>query len=264
MEYIEVSAKTVEDAISEAAIKLEVPSDKIEYEVITEGSTGFLGLIGSKPAVIKARKKFNLLDHTKDFLARMFKAMNVDVNSTVDYDEESRTMNIVFDGEDMGLLIGKRGQTLDSLQYIISLVVNKESDSYIRIKVDTENYRERRKATLENLAKNLAYKVKRTRRPVSLEPMNPYERRVIHSVLQNDRYVCTHSEGEEPYRKVVITLKDDVKEQRENRNFRGKDRNRRDRSFRSSGRSLRSDRTEKFDRTQKAESTEMESEHTEE
>ena len=173
MEYIEVSAKTVEDAISEAAIKLEVPSDKIEYEVITEGSTGFLGLIGSKPAVIKARKKFNLLDHTKDFLARMFKAMNVDVNSTVDYDEESRTMNIVFDGEDMGLLIGKRGQTLDSLQYIISLVVNKESDSYIRIKVDTENYRERRKATLENLAKNLAYKVKRTRRPVSLEPMNP-------------------------------------------------------------------------------------------
>ena len=207
MEYIEVSAKTVEDAISEAAIKLEVPSDKIEYEVITEGSTGFLGLIGSKPAVIKARKKFNLLDHT-----RMFKAMNVDVNSTVDYDEESRTMNIVFDGEDMGLLIGKRGQTLDSLQYIISLVVNKESDSYIRIKVDTENYRERRKATLENLAKNLAYKVKRTRRPVSLEPMNPYERRVIHSVLQNDRYVETHSEGEEPYRKVVITLKKDYRE----------------------------------------------------
>ena len=196
MEYIEVSAKTVEDAISEAAIKLEVPSDKIEYEVITEGSTGFLGLIGSKPAVIKARKKFNLLDHTKDFLARLFKAMNVDVNSTVDYDEESRTMNIVFDGEDMGLLIGKRGQTLDSLQYIISLVVNKESDSYIRIKVDTENYRERRKA----------------RRPVSLEPMNPYERRVIHSVLQNDRYVETHSEGEEPYRKVVITLKKDYRE----------------------------------------------------
>ena len=152
------------------------------------------------------------MDHTKDFLARLFKAMNVSVNSTVDYDEENRTMNIVFDGEDMGLLIGKRGQTLDSLQYIISLVVNKESDSYIRIKVDTENYRERRKATLENLAKNLAYKVKRTRRPVSLEPMNPYERRVIHSALQNDRYVETHSEGEEPYRKVVITLKKDYRE----------------------------------------------------
>ena len=212
MEYIEVSAKTVEDAISEAAIKLEVPSDKIEYEVITEGSTGFLGLIGSKPAVIKARKKFNLLDYTKDFLARLFKAMNVDVNSTVDYDEESRTMNIVFDGEDMGLLIGKRGQTLDSLQYIISLVVNKESDSYIRIKVDTENYREKINPTLYNLPKNLAYKVNTPPRPVSLEPMNPYERRVIHSVLQNDRYVETHSEGEEPYRKVVITLKKDYRE----------------------------------------------------
>ena len=211
MEYIEVSAKTVEDAISEAAIKLEVPSDKIEYEVITEGSTGFLGLIGSKPAVIKARKKFNLLDHTKDFLARMFKAMNVDVNSTVDYDEESRTMNIVFDGEDMGLLIGKRGQTLDSLQYLASLVANKGEEEYVRVKVDTENYRQRRKDTLENLAKNIASKVRRTGRAVVLEPMNPYERRVIHSALQADRYVETHSEGEEPFRKVVVTLKDGVK-----------------------------------------------------
>ena len=206
MEYIEVSAKTVEDAISEAAIKLEVPSDKIEYEVITEGSTGFLGLIGSKPAVIKARKKFNLLDHTKDFLARMFKAMNVDVNSTVDYDEESRTMNIVFDGEDMGLLIGKRGQTLDSLQYLTNRVANKMQDGYVRVKLDTEDYRRRRKETLENLAKNIASKVKRTRRTVALEPMNPYERRIIHSALQSDPAVATHSEGEEPYRKVVVTL----------------------------------------------------------
>lgn len=206
MEYIEVSAKTVEDAISEAAIKLEVPSDKIEYEVITEGSTGFLGLIGSKPAVIKARKKFNLLDHTKDFLARLFKAMNVDVNSTVDYDEESRTMNIVFDGEDMGLLIGKRGQTLDSLQYLTNRVANKMQDGYVRVKLDTEDYRRRRKETLENLAKNIASKVKRTRRTVALEPMNPYERRIIHSALQSDPAVSTHSEGEEPYRKVVVTL----------------------------------------------------------
>ena len=205
MEYIEVSAKTVEDAISEAAIKLEVPSDKIEYEVITEGSTGFLGLIGSKPAVIKARKKFNLLDHTKDFLARMFKAMNVDVNSTVDYDEESRTMNIVFDGEDMGLLIGKRGQTLDSLQYLTSLVVNKEQQDYVRVKVDTENYRSRRKDTLENLAKNI--KVRKTRKPVVLEPMNPYERRIIHSALQGNKYVETYSEGNEPYRHVVVVYK---------------------------------------------------------
>ena len=207
MEYIEVSAKTVEDAISEAAIKLEVPSDKIEYEVITEGSTGFLGLIGSKPAVIKARKKFNLLDHTKDFLARLFKAMNVDVNSTVDYDEESRTMNIVFDGEDMGLLIGKRGQTLDSLQYLTSLVVNKGESTYIRVKLDTEDYRRRRKETLENLARGIAFKVKKTRKPVVLEPMNPYERRIIHASLQGNRYVETVSEGEEPYRHVVVKLK---------------------------------------------------------
>lgn len=207
MEYIEVSAKTVEDAISEAAIKLEVPSDKIEYEVITEGSTGFLGLIGSKPAVIKARKKFNLLDHTKDFLARLFKAMNVDVNSTVDYDEESRTMNIVFDGEDMGLLIGKRGQTLDSLQYLTSLVVNKGKSDYIRVKLDTEDYRRRRKETLENLARGIAFKVKKTRKPVVLEPMNPYERRIIHASLQGNRYVETVSEGEEPYRHVVVKLK---------------------------------------------------------
>ena len=117
----------------------------------------------------------------------------------------------------MGILIGKRGQTLDSLQYIISLVVNKESDAYIRVKVDTENYRERRKETLETLAKNIAYKVKRTRRSVALEPMNPYERRIIHSALQNDKYVDTHSEGEEPYRKVVVTLKRNNRDRRDYR-----------------------------------------------
>ena len=144
----------------------------------------------------------------------MFAAMNMEVTSKIDYNEENRTMNIDFSGEEMGILIGKRGQTLDSLQYLISLVVNKESDSYIKVKVDTEDYRERRKATLENLAKNLSYKVKRTRRPVTLEPMNPYERRIIHSALQNDRYVETHSECDEPYRKVVITLKRREKEYR--------------------------------------------------
>lgn len=231
MEYIEISAKTVEEAVTEALIKLETTSDKIEYEVIDKGSTGFLGLIGSKPAVIKVRKKFNLLDYTNDFLDRLFKAMQIDVKSTVEYDEEEKSMNIVFDGEDMGLLIGKRGQTLDSLQYIISLVVNKESDSYIRIKVDTENYRERRKATLENLAKNLAYKVKRTRRPVALEPMNPYERRVIHSALQNDRYVETHSEGDEPYRKVVITLKREYKERNNRGSYNRENRYNKERNF---------------------------------
>lgn len=125
----------------------------------------------------------------------------------IKYDELDNYMNIDLSGDEMGVLIGKRGQTLDSLQYLVSLVVNKESENYIRVKVDTENYRQRRKETLENLAKNIAYKVKRTKRPVSLEPMNPYERRIIHSALQGDKYVTTHSEGEEPFRRVVVTLK---------------------------------------------------------
>ncbi|MDD6232068.1 MAG: RNA-binding cell elongation regulator Jag/EloR [Frisingicoccus sp.] len=215
MDYIEVKGKTVDDAITNALIQLETTSDKIEYEVIERGSNGFLGLIGKQDAVIKVRKKSNLLDDTYEFLDKMFSAMNMEVTSKIDYNEENRTMNIDFSGDEMGILIGKRGQTLDSLQYLISLVVNKESDSYIKVKVDTEDYRERRKQTLENLAKNLSYKVKRTRRPVTLEPMNPYERRIIHSALQNDRYVETHSEGEEPYRKVVITLK-----KRESREYR--------------------------------------------
>ena len=215
MDYIEVKGKTVDDAITNALIQLETTSDKIEYEVIERGSNGFLGLIGKQDAVIKVRKKSNLLDDTYEFLDKMFSAMNMEVTSKIDYNEENRTMNIDFSGDEMGILIGKRGQTLDSLQYLISLVVNKESDSYIKVKVDTEDYRERRKQTLENLAKNLSYKVKRTRRPVTLEPMNPYERRIIHSALQNGRYVETHSEGEEPYRKVVITLK-----KRESREYR--------------------------------------------
>ena len=214
MEFIEVRGKTVEEAITNAQIQLGTTSDKIEYEIIERESNGFLGIIGKKDAVIKARKKSNLVDDTLEFLDKMFAAMEMEVKSTIEYNEESRTMNIDFAGDEMGILIGKRGQTLDSLQYLISLVVNKESDCYIKVKVDTEDYRERRKATLENLAKNLSYKVKRTRRPVTLEPMNPYERRIIHSALQNDRYVETHSEGDEPHRKVVITLKKREKEYR--------------------------------------------------
>ena len=207
MEYIEVSAKTVSEAITEACTKLGVTSDNLDYEVIDEGSAGFLGL-GSKPAVIKAAvKKLSLEESAKVFLNDVFAAMNMTVVIDVKYDDAEKTMDIELSGDEMGVLIGKRGQTLDSLQYLVSLVVNKDVEDYIRVKVDTENYRQRRKETLENLAKNIAYKVKRTRRSVSLEPMNPYERRIIHSALQNDRYVTTHSEGEEPYRKVVVTLK---------------------------------------------------------
>ena len=140
-----------------------------------------------------------------EFLSKVFDAMNLVVKIDIKVMEDCVNIDLV--GDDMGVLIGKRGQTLDSLQYLVSLVINKKSDKYLRVKLDTENYRERRKETLENLAKNIAFKVKRTKRPVSLEPMNPYERRVIHSALQNDRYVTTKSEGEEPYRHVVVLLK---------------------------------------------------------
>ena len=206
MDYIEISAKTVNDAITEACRKLTVTSDKLEYEVVEEGSSGFLG-IGSKPAIIKAKVKSSINDKAKGFLADVFEAMNLTVVVDAKYDESDWTLDIVLSGDEMGVLIGKRGQTLDSLQYLVSLVVNKDIDSYVRVKVDTENYRQRRKDTLENLAKNIAYKVKRTKRPVSLEPMNPYERRIIHSAVQGDKYVTTHSEGEEPFRRVVVTLK---------------------------------------------------------
>lgn len=206
MEYIEISARTVNDAITEACTRLGVTSDKLDYDVIDEGATGFLG-IGARPASIRAAVKCSLPDNAKKFLEDVFEAMKMTVSVEVKYDEEQKTMDIELRGDEMGVLIGKRGQTLDSLQYLVSLVANKETEEYIRVKVDTENYRQRRKETLENLARNIAYKVKRTKRPVSLEPMNPYERRIIHSALQNDKYVTTHSEGEEPFRRVVVTLK---------------------------------------------------------
>lgn len=273
-DYIKVSAKTVDDAITEALIQLETTSDNIEYEVLETGSSGFFG-IGSRPAVIRARRKKTeeelfeelklqeevkaevkktepkkpeakkaepkkqdvkkaepkkeerkeepkkpevkkaepkapvneeeMIARAKKFLDEVFRSMDMDVQIRAEFEDDN--LMIDLSGDDMGILIGKRGQTLDSLQYLTSLVVNKGKSSYIRVKVDTENYRFRRKETLENLARNIAGKVKRTKKPVFLEPMNPYERRIIHSALQNDPYVSTHSEGEEPYRKVVVTLK---------------------------------------------------------
>lgn len=254
MDYIEVKAKTIDDAITDALVQLGITSDQLDYEVIEKGSNGFFGL-GSKDAVIKARKKvpvpekkeapkeekkaapapakkeyhkeyseekaaparaekaaanldFAALEASvKEFLTQVFKAMELEVEIVTRVDAENKTIEADFQGPEMGVLIGKRGQTLDSLQYLTNLAVNKQSDSYVKVKLDTEDYRKRRKETLENLARNIAYKVKRTKRPVSLEPMNPFERRVIHSALQNDRYVSTHSEGEEPFRHVVVTLK---------------------------------------------------------
>ncbi|MFN2927177.1 RNA-binding cell elongation regulator Jag/EloR [Lachnospiraceae bacterium YH-ros2228] len=146
-------------------------------------------------------------DVAENFLNDVFDKMGLTVSIKKDYDQESKSLNLDLVGPDMGVIIGKRGQTLDSLQYLTNLVVNRKTSNYVRVKIDTENYRERRKETLENLAHNVAYKVKKTRRPVALESMNPYERRVIHAALSEDPYVTTHSEGEEPYRYVVVTLK---------------------------------------------------------
>lgn len=238
MEYIEFKAKTKSDAITDACRHFSIPSDKLDYEVIDEGKTGLLGF-GAKPAIIKARVKEEVVEPepvlpadvpaaeevkevpseitadidveaaAKKFLADVFAAMKMTVEIHTKYNEALKTLDVDLSGDEMGVLIGKRGQTLDSLQYLISLIINKGTAEYIRVKVDTENYRQRRKETLENLAKNISYKVKRTRRPVSLEPMNPYERRIIHAALQNDKYVTTHSEGEEPFRRVVVTPKRD-------------------------------------------------------
>lgn len=207
MEKLEFTGKTVEDAITNALVKLETTSDKIEYEVVEKESSGILGLFKSKPAKILVWKKMTMSDSVEKFLNDVFAAMELQVEIKMNINDEDATIDINLVGDDMGVLIGKRGQTLDSLQYLVSLVANKESDKYYRVKLDTENYRERRKATLESLAKNIAYKVKRTRKSVSLEPMNPYERRIIHSALQNDKYVSTKSEGEEPFRHVVVFMK---------------------------------------------------------
>lgn len=248
---IRVSAKTVDDAITEALIQLGVTSDRLEYEVIEKGSSGFLG-IGMKQAVIEARRKPEPVAEVKEetsvvkeqvsepvqekqeekaeeeparkkatelaevsdeaikaveaFLNDTLKAMDMDVEIVSEVDSEG-ALSVEMKGSNMGILIGKRGQTLDALQYLANRVANKHQDGYVRVKLDTENYRARREETLRHLAKNIAFKVKRTRRAVSLEPMNPYERRIIHAALQSDPHVTTHSEGEEPYRKVVVTLK---------------------------------------------------------
>ena len=270
---IRVSAKTVDDAITEALIQLGVTSDRLEYEVIEKGSAGFLG-IGMKQAVIEARRKPEpkeekieepvveepvkaepkkvetvqpqkaaaekkadepqkaafekavekevkeevkketklvevqpqTIEAVEDFLKNTMKAMDMEVELKTEIDQDG-ALCVDMSGEHMGILIGKRGQTFDSLQYLANRVANKHQEGYVRVKLDTENYRARREETLRHLAKNIAHKVKRNRRPVALEPMNPYERRIIHSALQSDPYVMTHSEGEEPFRKVVITLK---------------------------------------------------------
>ncbi len=206
MDWKEFSAKTVDEALTNAMLEMGTTIDNLEYEVIEKESAGFLGMF-SKPAIIKVRLKQNIENIARSFLEKVFKAMDIKTEIDITYLEENELLDINIIGDDMGVLIGKRGQTLDSLQYLISLVINRNTENYVKVKLDTENYRARRKETLENLAKNIAYKVKRNRRSVTLEPMNPYERRIIHSALQNDKFVETYSEGEEPYRKVVIGYK---------------------------------------------------------
>lgn len=207
MEFVEFKGKTLDEALMQASVELGCASTDLEYNVVSEGSTGFLGLIGSKPFVISARKKKTFVDDVREYLETLFKAMDIQADIKIEFNETDNLLDIDVEGPEMGILIGKRGQTLDSLQYLTSLVVNKEQQDYVRVKVDTENYRSRRKDTLENLAKNIAFKVRKTRKPVVLEPMNPYERRIIHSALQGNKYVETYSEGNEPYRHVVVVYK---------------------------------------------------------
>ena len=225
-EWKEFSAKTADEALTNALIQLETTSDQIEYEVVEEEKNGILGLF-SKPARIRVRKKEDLTDVVRDFLMKTFDAMNLIVEIEMEYDEIESLINIELKGKEMGMLIGKRGQTLDSLQYLTSLVANKKTDRYVKIKIDTENYRQRRRETIENLARNVAGKVKKTGRPAFLEPMNPYERRIIHAALQGDKYVDTHSEGDEPHRKVVITLNREFASElpRRNNNYRRRNNN---------------------------------------
>ena len=246
-DYITLSAKTLDDAITEALVQLGVTSDRLDYIVVEKGSEGFLGIgrkqeekpveevVKEEPKVEEPVKEYSharkpareekpevksapkkeaelakvepqTIETCEKFIYDVMNAMGMeDVKVTSAVDEEG-ALSINMEGSNMGILIGKRGQTLDSLQYLTNRVANKMQDGYVRVKLDTEDYRRRRKETLENLAKNIASKVKRTRKTVSLEPMNPYERRIIHSALQSDPAVSTHSEGEEPYRRVVVTL----------------------------------------------------------
>ena len=213
MKHETFSGKTIDDAINKAILELRITSDELEYVVVDKGSTGILGF-GSRPAMIEAWARQTVVDTADAFLQGVFETMGMQVEVLAEYNEGEHVLNLDLQGDDMGILIGKRGQTLDSLQYLTSLVVNKNSEEYIRVKLDIENYRERREDSLEDLARNCASKVKKTRKPIVLEPMNPYERRIIHACLQNDRNVITSSEGEEPYRHVVISLKRNNKDKK--------------------------------------------------
>jgi len=206
MKVIEMTGKTVEEALKHALAELKVTEDKVEVEVLDSGNKGFLSLIGARPAKIKVKVKRDYICEAKSFIEDILESMNI--KAEIEISQENNVVKISLTGADMGILIGYRGETLDSLQYLVSLVVNKGHDmEYKRVILDTENYRLKREETLKRLARRIADKVKRTERSVKLEPMNPYERRIIHSALQDDSYVNTYSEGDEPFRRVVVDLK---------------------------------------------------------
>ncbi|MBX4262045.1 protein jag [Clostridium estertheticum] len=206
MKIIEMMGKNVDDAISKSLDELKVTRDKVEVETLDEGSKGFLNIIGVKPAKIRVTVKRDSLKEAETFLMEVLQSMSM--KAEVKLKDENNEIHIDLIGPNMGLLIGYRGETLDAIQYLVSLVVNKNHDEeYKRVVLDTENYRAKREETLKRLASKIAYKVRVSGRVLKLEPMNPYERRIIHSSLQNDTYIYTFSEGEEPYRRVVVDLK---------------------------------------------------------
>lgn len=206
MKVIEMTGRTVEEALKNALAELNVTEDRVEVEVLDAGAKGFFNLIGTRPAKIKVKVKRDYIYEAKTFIRDVLDCIKVKAEMNIE--EEDNIIKISLTGPDMGILIGYRGETLDSLQYLISLVVNKGHDvEYKRVILDTENYRLKREETLKRLARRIADKVRKTERSVKLEPMNPYERRVIHSALQNDFYVNTYSEGDEPFRRVVVDLK---------------------------------------------------------
>ena len=205
MTNLEATGKTVEEAIQAALAEMKVSRDEVEVEVLDEGSKGFFGIFGTKPARVKITAIDTIEKKAENFLKKVLKNMDIQAELIIKQDEHSLKINM--EGKTMGILIGHRGETLDSLQYLTSLVVNKDQTKYVRVVLDTENYRKKREETLERLARKLAMKAKKTGRNIVLEPMNPYERRILHATLQDSPFVQTHSEGEEPNRKVVITLK---------------------------------------------------------
>ncbi|ADU76007.1 spoIIIJ-associated protein [Acetivibrio thermocellus AD2] len=203
--FVEKSAKTVREAIDLALLELNTTEDKVEVEVLEEGSKGIFGLIGSKQAKVRVTLKETSGDRAKKFLLDVLSKMKVNADILVEESED--TISLKIEGDDIGIIIGRRGETLDALQYLTSLVVNRSKEGYKRIVIDVENYRKKREETLIRLANRLADRVIKYKKNITLEPMNPYERRVIHSCLQNHKYVETYSVGEEPNRKVIIALK---------------------------------------------------------